>query len=185
GKEQGSILELRDTVWAQPVVVKGKKKVSIGLWAKDGQDEGEIEYEIYSEREGEEKEGENEEIVHCQGRGVWRRGGKLAKVDVEKLKEEMSEGKVEGERVYRACAGQGVVYGGSMQAIHELYRGRGQVLAQLRLPREVESGWQEYVLHPSLLDGALQASVGLMDEWREEGVRAAEEGVRLPFGLEV
>lgn len=45
------VLELREVVWAEPVVVRQSKQISIGLWATD---EEEIEYEIYS-GQGEER----------------------------------------------------------------------------------------------------------------------------------
>src|SRR5216684_7128164 len=40
--------------------------------------------------------------------------------------------------------------------------GEKQVLARLRLPTVVESSGHGYGLHPSLMDSALQASIGLM-----------------------
>jgi acyl transferase domain-containing protein len=56
-------LELRNVVWAQPIVVSANKQVSIALLANSND---EIDYEIYS-REA------DQEIVHCQGRAVWSR----------------------------------------------------------------------------------------------------------------
>src|SRR5439155_7640198 len=54
-----------------------------------------------------------------------------------------------------------------------------QVLAQLRLPRTVEDTSGDYVLHPSLMDSALQAAVGLIDSLSELSTEP-----RLPFALE-
>ena len=51
----------------------------------------------------------------------------------------------------------------------------GETLARLQLPKGAENTLGEYVLHPSLLEGALQAAVGLLDS----------EQARLPLGLEM
>ena len=64
-REEGAVLELRDVVWAEPLVVEEEgREVNIAL-----QEEGEgIAYEIYSGTG-------NEEKVHCQGRGQWSSAG--------------------------------------------------------------------------------------------------------------
>ena len=169
GRGEGRNLELQHVVWAQPMVVVGKREVSIALWAKQ---EGEIDYEIYS------GEGE-QEIVHCQGGAVWSGEAVPGRLDLEQLKEEMGRGKLDANSVYAARAGMGVEHGPALQAIRALHRGSGQVLAELRLPKGVEEKWGEYVLHPSLMDGALQACVGLM-----EGGGEGQQQQRLPFALE-
>src|SRR5262249_59736453 len=50
---------------------------------------------------------------------------------------------------------------------------------RLRLPKAVEDTSGDYVLHPSLMDGALQACVGLID-----GSTEGSNQPRLPFALE-
>jgi acyl transferase domain-containing protein/acyl carrier protein len=170
-KRAGGVLELQNVVWAQPLVVSGEKQVHIAL---RGSEEGEeIEYEIYSGEAG-------EEVVHCQGSAVWSEGaGDPAKLEVERLKAEMGEGRIEGSSVYGRCAGMGLKYGPGLQAIRGVDRGKGQVVAELRLPGVVEETWGEYVLHPSLMDGALQAAVGLMEEGRGDSTQAW-----LPYAVE-
>jgi len=56
----------------------------------------------------------------------------------------------------------GLNYGPAHQGITAILLGEKQVLAQLRLPAVVETNQHEYVLHPSLMDSALQASIGLL-----------------------
>src|SRR5579863_3544088 len=90
----------------------------------------------------------------------------------------MGEGKVEGSQVYEKCARMGMIYGPEMRGIEVLYRGHGEVLAKVRLPKEVEGSWREYVLHPSLMDGGVQAAVGLLEGGKEE------KEPRMPYALE-
>ncbi|MCP5007191.1 MAG: hypothetical protein GY941_25100, partial [Planctomycetes bacterium] len=56
----------------------------------------------------------------------------------------------------------GIEYGEGHRGIRKIYQGNNQVLAKLSLPSSVHDTLDEYVLHPSLLDSALQSSIGLM-----------------------
>jgi acyl transferase domain-containing protein len=162
-------LELRHTVWAHPVVVAEATRVSIALIAND---EDEIDYEIYSDAA-------EDGIVHCRGRAVVNRQPAPARLDLEQLRGEMRHGEIGPDAVYATCARMGLIYGPSFHAITVIHRGVDQVLAQLRLPAAVAQTAGEFVLHPSLMDGALQAAVGLIDS----GSDLFNEP-RLPFALD-
>src|SRR5260370_35956318 len=69
--------------------------------------------------------------------------------------------------------------GPAFKGITAIHQGSHQVLAQLRLPRAVEDTWGDYVLHPSLMDSALQAGVALID-----GGAELFNQPPLPFALE-
>src|SRR5262249_34103632 len=131
-----------------------------------------IEYEIYSQ-DG------DQETVHCQGQAVWSGEAAPARLDVEQLKAEMRQGRLEADRGYAAYGREGLPHWAALQAIQAIHRGNHQVLAELRLPRAVEEQAGDYVLHPSLLDGALQAAVGLIEDGWEHG-----QPTRLPFALD-
>ena len=81
GRRESRMLELRHAVW-QPIEVTQEKQVSIALW---GNEKEEIEFEIYSVENG-------EEMVHGQGRWVWREAGERAGLDLEQLKGKMGRG---------------------------------------------------------------------------------------------
>ena len=153
------ILELHNNVWAQPIVVAGNKQVHIALLASDKE---EIEYEIYSQ-----------EGVHGQGRAVWSHEPAPTPLALEQLRGQMERGQLEPNSMYAGSAQMGIVHGPTFHAITAIHQGRDQLLARLRLPEAVETGHDAYVLHPSLMDSALQACVGLMDG-----------RTRLPFALE-
>jgi acyl transferase domain-containing protein len=70
---------------------------------------------------------------------------------------------LEPSGIYAAFGAMGLNYGPAHQGIVALYRRENQVLAQLHLPGSVSSTQHDYILHPSLLDSALQASIGLID----------------------
>src|SRR5262249_60918576 len=164
-----TVLELRNVVWAQPNVGAQHKQISIALLTRDND---EIDYEIYSQ-------GTDEEIVHCQGRAVLSRQMGTARLDLEHLNGQMGRHQVEPSGIYAACARMGLIYGPSFQGIAAISQRSDQLLAQLRLPRTVEDTSEDYVLHPSLVDSALQAGVALIN-----GEPGRFEQLRLPFALD-
>ena len=168
-RPQSTVLELNNTVWAHPIVVNENKQVSIALSATDND---EIAYEIYSQDA-------DQEIVHCQGRGVWTHQVLPEKLDLKQLQGQMGQGRLEPDSVYAACARMGLIYGPTLKGIFILYQGNNQVLVHLRLPKAIEDTSAEYILHPSLMDGALQACVGLIHGLSESSCQP-----RLPFALE-
>jgi amino acid adenylation domain-containing protein len=94
---------------------------------------------------------------------------------------------VTAEEVYRRFAAIGIDYGPGHRALQALHLGRDAedrptVLAELRLPAaqasEAREGLDAFVLHPGLLDGALQATLGIAL------AADAGQGTALPFALE-
>jgi polyketide synthase PksL len=170
GRPESKVLELRDTVWARPIVVTEEKEISIALLAKD---DAEIEYEIYS-REAE------QEIVHCQGRALWSHQSSTLKLDLDRLKKQMGQGRMEPGSIYAAFKRMGIVYGPAFRGIEAIYRGGGEALAQLSLPEAAARNWETYLLHPAMLDSALQACIGLMNVPLE----SSDNQPRVPFALE-
>jgi len=100
--------------------------------------------------------------VHCQGRAVWSSGASPARIDLEQLRAQMRGGRLEPSSIYPLFARLGLKYGPAHQGITAIDVGENQLLAKLRLPAIVETDYREFVLHPSLMDSALQASIGLI-----------------------
>ena len=96
----------------------------------------------------------------------------------------MRAGTLESGDIYAALDRCGLHYGPAHRGIATIDRGEGQLLAQLRLPQLVvsngaESDGQEYVLHPGVMDSAVQALVGLTGN-----LRLLPEKPLMPFALE-
>jgi acyl transferase domain-containing protein len=151
-QQESSVLKLQDTVWLKPFVVAERRRISIALSAND---DGRIDYEIYS------NEGEHE-TVHCQGQAVFRRQAAPARLDLAQLRRAMGSGRLSASGLYALCNRMGLHYGPAHQGIVAIHLGEKQLLADLRLPAVVEASEHEYVLHPSMIDSALQASIGLI-----------------------
>ncbi|MGD0831533.1 MAG: beta-ketoacyl synthase N-terminal-like domain-containing protein, partial [Terracidiphilus sp.] len=169
GQRESMCLELRNTVWAQPAIVSTKKEICIALAAGE---ESLVDFEIFSEEGGKEQ-------VHCQGSATWSRLGVPAKIDVEHIESEMTRGGPSTDQFYAACARTGLIYGRTFQTIATVRRGQSALLLDLRLQNGVEDNTAEFVLHPGLMDGAIQACVALIEEPQGE-----PEWPRLPFALD-
>ncbi|WP_437923086.1 SDR family NAD(P)-dependent oxidoreductase [Sorangium sp. So ce291] len=81
-----------------------------------------------------------------------------------------------GDACYRRLQQIGLHHGSSMRALHELRRGQGEAIAEIRLPELHHVDFSTFALHPALLDAALLCTLGLVDD---EAVRAPY----LPFAM--
>ena len=78
-------------------------------------------------------------------------------LDVAAVRERCTEVR-SAEQVYHAFAAMGLAYGPGHRAVSELAVGPQTAVARLVLPAGIPA--EGFVLHPSLMDGALQASLG-------------------------
>ena len=168
-----SVVELEDTVWGKAMVVDGPEQATIALLADDS---GRIHYEIYS--------GEAErEIVHCQGRAVLSERHAAPPLDIGELRAQMRYGQRDPDSVYEDFAMMGLHFGPAHRAITTVHHGDHQLLARLSLPAafatESNGSDSDYVLHPSVMTGSMQAGLRLIaDPTRHRGVPV------LPYRLE-
>jgi NADPH:quinone reductase-like Zn-dependent oxidoreductase/3-oxoacyl-(acyl-carrier-protein) synthase/acyl carrier protein len=84
--------------------------------------------------------------------------------DLSKLRARCHEA-VEPADVYRRLEAGGLRFGKSFRVIEAAWRGSGESLALLRLPKEMHEEAAKYGMHPALLDGCLQT---VMAARREE-----------------
>ena len=83
------------------------------------------------------------------------------------------------EECYTLLSSMGLDYGASFRGIEKVWAGRGEVLGHIVSPPELDRGWEDYRLHPAVMDACLQMIAGLFGR---EGTR--ELGVFLPVGFE-
>ncbi|MCP5004444.1 MAG: zinc-binding dehydrogenase, partial [Planctomycetes bacterium] len=169
---------LKNVVWAQPIVANcSVRKVHIGLYVED---DGQIQYEVYTESEDEEGT-----IVHSQGVAEFKVKEENSTLDIQNLRSQMNQGTLKIDSCYQAFKELGIDYGEGHRGIREIYQGEDQILARLSLPSSVKATQSEYVLHPGLMDSALQSSIGLiLNNCALPDDREAPLKPSLPFALE-
>jgi polyketide synthase PksN len=149
-------IQFKNVVWARPIAVgKQPVEIHIGLFPEHN---GEIGYEIYSEPENDNVE----PIVHSQGTVMLSSVPETAILDIKELQDKCKQNFVTSNQYYEAFRTMGIDYGPEYQGIEKVYVGSGQVLAKLSLPSSALNIREEFVLHPSLMNSALQAAIRLM-----------------------
>ncbi|WP_280272224.1 type I polyketide synthase [Nocardia wallacei] len=85
--------------------------------------------------------------------------------------------RVSVEDFYEVCAERGYHYGPVFQGLSAVWRGNGEVFAEVVLPEAAGAGVDEFLIHPALLDAAMQA-IGFLD------LPVPDGQVLLPFAWE-
>ncbi|MES2350962.1 MAG: polyketide synthase [Pseudomonadota bacterium] len=149
--------ELRDIAWLRPLAVAAATQVYITLTPIVHPEHGEeIEFQVCS-REG------GQDVIHCQGRSAFVAQSAPARVDLGALKASAGRSKRESREIYATFEDMGLFYGPAHRGIESMSGSQQQLVAQLALPSAVMEQRHAYTLHPSMLDSALQALVGLSD----------------------
>jgi polyketide synthase PksM len=155
-KEGPSGIRLKNIVWVRPIVVGDQPiQVDISLFLEDN---GEISYEIYSRPEG----NGAEPVLHNQGVATLVSASAVPILDLPSIQAQCTQGSLITSRCYEAFKAMGLEYGPAYQGIEQVYVGQGEVLAKLSLPSAVSHTKDQFFLHPSLMDSALQASIALI-----------------------
>ncbi len=167
---------LENVVWLRPISVADDPiRVHVGLTPGEN---GTIAYEIYS-RPGETNE---EPVLHGQGSALLKTFAEAPALDMESLKAECDRRRYSSDECYEAFAGIGLEYGDGHRGIQKIYVGDRRALVRLALPDSVFDTADRFVLHPSLADSALQATMALDLLARKS--RSAIHEPFLPFALE-
>jgi polyketide synthase PksN len=153
-KRDQAVIRLQNVIWLRPIAVGAEPlKIHIGLLP---QDNGEINFEIYSQAEA----ADAERLVFCQGRAVLSSSAKAPVLDLQALQMQCGN-TLYASQCYQAFRALGIDYVPAHQGIETVYLGQDLVLAKLSLPLTLVTTKDQFVLHPSLMDAALQAAIGL------------------------
>ncbi|MEU5417941.1 SDR family NAD(P)-dependent oxidoreductase [Streptomyces sp. NPDC020667] len=160
---------LRDVVWSRPARITGPASAGIALRPRE---DGGFTYEITTAT------GDGLPVTHGQGRVEQCEAPAPARLDIAGLRERCDVRTLDHEECYRLFAGMGIGYGPALRGIRRLSVGSGLAVARLSLPQAARDG-ADWTLHPSMLDAAVQATLGLSLTEDTDTVAAA-----LPFVLE-
>ncbi|ODP28426.1 Polyketide synthase PksM [Paenibacillus nuruki] len=162
---------LTHIVWANPISIEhAPKSVHINLQLEHVE---EISYEIYSEQD------QQEWRLCSQGRATFDIALQKEVIDIQSIQQDCQLKQWSAAECYRAFTAMGLSYGVAHQTIQHVSLGSNQLIAKLSLPDVFKNTIQPYILHPALLDGALQASIGLTT-----GFDTSMSVPSLPFALQ-
>ncbi|MFS8067221.1 MAG: beta-ketoacyl synthase N-terminal-like domain-containing protein, partial [Byssovorax sp.] len=140
---------IRDLVWSRPLTVGESACSASFAWRKNAPEGA---FEMVNEA------GERPQ-VHATGRLVWDAPAKEERLDVAEVRRRCVALPT-GAALYSRFEALGLSYGPSFQVIQELAAGHDEAFARLE-PAPQSPRDSSLYLVPSLLDGALQALIGL------------------------
>ena len=162
GKATAPVLRLSRIVWARPLCVADEPKdVHVAI---KGNLPGPVSFEIQTLSDT----AAGEVSVHSQGAVERDFAAVPGAIDIDAVRTGAPL-EFSSEQCYAAFAALGIDYGPGHRGLAALYVGADLVLARLRLPDSVRDTAGRYVLHPSLMDAAFQATIGF--GFREAGVK--------------
>lgn len=152
------VRRIRNILWVSPLTVQNGVPNEVFIELKPSGDT--VTFEVFSEREGGGKQ------LYCQGKLQYATAQEEAAedefVDIEAIRgrcEKVSD----AERAYPQFKTLGLGLGPTFQALQEVHRNPQssfEVLGALKIPELDALRFDEFVLHPSLVDSAFQAAMG-------------------------
>ncbi|MBD3316592.1 MAG: malonyl CoA-ACP transacylase, partial [Chitinivibrionales bacterium] len=152
------VRKISDIVWSRPLsFAQGSQSVHTYLNSGDG----DIGYVIATYND------DNEKVVHCEGKLLLSNGNfnTDGNENIGSVKEWLKKctSLKDGKGYYDVFNSYGFHYGEAFQTIQKFGVNDSFALAELRLNDRLERDFEQFILHPSILDGALQAVAGLID----------------------
>jgi acyl transferase domain-containing protein/acyl carrier protein len=168
---------LKDVVWMRPIR-QSESVLSVHIELTAVNDDV-IDYCI----KGYLDSGLRDPIIYSTGRAeVYTASANIVRmpliVDLPDLRRKCSETILNPEDCYKTISNMGLELGPGLRGVTQVYKGEGQLVAKLQLPSHLLDGWEDYVLHPSIMDSSLQACIGLIVG------NASENDLTLPYALE-
>ncbi|PEA37028.1 hypothetical protein CON45_21555 [Priestia megaterium] len=156
-EEEQRTVQLKNVFWVRPIVVRDEPvQVHIGVYPEEN---GDIAFDIYSIS----KEGNADfKNIHSYGVAVLRANKKIPPLDLLDLQENCNYSMISSAQCYEAFEARGIHYGPGYVGIQNILKGPSQLLARIELPVSISDNKDPFILHPSLMDSALQASIAFM-----------------------
>ncbi len=173
-------VQLRNFHWLRPAeVLDGSLSLTVRLRPQSDTD---LDFDIVS--------GDGSNLVFSQGK-VRLSGAHVAapQIALQALLSKCQARTLSNETIYRTFSELGFAYGPAHQAIKALHVGQDaqrkrEVVAELELPSVPDAAAAAFHLHPSLLDGALQACMGLNVPLENDSASSMNRRAEVPFAIE-
>jgi polyketide synthase PksM len=168
-----SNIRLEEIVWSQPLLVGQNRKEEASCTVRVSiapRLDNSVSFSISSVQSGSEQL-----CVHCEGVARYESAETPRPLDISSITSECQSAFYSADQCYKRFQQIGITYGTSFQGIQELRCGDDEALARISVPERTTHEALGFVLHPSLLDSALQSAIA----FRWEGSEAI-----LPFSLD-
>jgi polyketide synthase PksN len=149
-------LQISNIAWMRPMTVsQDGVKATIKL-TPNAQER--VDFEIFSAPNA----SSQAPVSHCRGFARRVKRSAVASRDIVSLTQNPAAASISSQDIYRIFSQMGIEYGPAHQAVQSLLATPDCVVARLELLPSLCAELATYVLHPALMDAALQSSIGLM-----------------------
>ena len=167
------VQKIRNVTWVSPLSVEGSMPTEVFIELKPSADS--VVFEVFSEgADGKRK-------LYSQGKLVYANQPAAIPqpepeyIDIAGIRERCTKS-VAAKDAYTLFNSLGMNYGPSFQVLQEVYKNQDEVFGVLKIPEVRSADFEDFVLHPCILDAAMQA--GVMAQLGE----AAGE-IKVPYSL--
>ena len=151
------VQKIRNILWVSPIAVQNSLPKEVFIELKPS--EAAVRFEVFS------NDAEGKKTLHSQGTLVYATQKDAAAepeyIDLESIRARCAKAG-DSAGAYAAFRSFGLTLGPSFQVLQEVRRSGDEILGSLRLPKFREADLSSMVLHPSLVDGSLQAGVAAL-----------------------
>lgn len=147
------VCRMKNIIWLRPVVVEQSKQVEISLSER----ESGVSYQIRSLVNG-------QLLLHSQGVAECDNPTEIDDeiFDLEACKA-VCKDRLEHQQFYESGGNSVYEYGITFRSIQEIFLGNQEVLSRIKVPKIRLDEFNEFTIHPSILEGCIQTVVGLMN----------------------
>ena len=165
------VQKIKNILWVSPLTVENSKPNEVLIELNPS---GEmVQFEVYSEHEGKKQ-------LYSQGKLYYSTKQDSEQeseyIDIESIRSRCSK-VIDGKDAYPLFKSLGLHLGPSFQVLQEVYKNDTEVLGVLKIPDARIGDFDDYILHPSLVDGSFQAVMGAQLGGGAEG------GMVVPYSL--
>lgn len=150
------VQKIKNIVWVSPLVVVGETTTETFIELKPN-DSAAVQFEVFSIRENGDKQ------LYSQGKLSYATAEEIHAepefVDLKGIQARCSK-VIDGKDAYPMFKSLGLNLGTSFQVLQEVYKNDTEVLGVLEIPAVRGDNFNDFMLHPSLIDGSLQAAMG-------------------------
>lgn len=166
---------LHHVTWTQPIyVIDNPIDVHIYLYSEK---QAQLRYEIAVEQQ-------DSSLSVCGHGEVMLKNNSVSNrltIEPEELQQLATEQQWDATTCYHQLDQWGLNYGDRHQGIDQVWIDSNQAIAKIKLPATIENTLSDYILHPTMLDSALQ--VAILFTMSQQDTHAKEKP-QLPFALE-
>lgn len=166
-------IQIGNVIWLQPLIILDEyRELYTSLTPEKN---GNLAFKIYDTN------AKSEVNVYCEGVVIVKEFAEPKSLDIQGLKNDC-QNEIEGSYVYEQLGSIGVNYGDELRSIKKVYIGKDEALVELVSSDKVAHNYNDYTLHPSILDAAFQSNISINSDINIDANEDKE--VALPFALD-